>query len=311
MLSSVSQASSLPPAGRQDSAPIMPLTLYRLLFLLAYSNKFPLLSFGRHARMLEAARTRIFREHGLVDADLEGATIALDLRESVDLLCWIGRYERRERDVLRALVRPGATVVDAGAHIGIYTLLFSRWVGPGGRVEAFEPSPAAADRLDTNLRRNGCVNVRPHRTALADRETDRVLHVTVDTGYASLGEPVRRAAVRSCVPVPGTTLDLFCSREGIEFIDLLKMDIEGSEIPALRGAERLLRERRIGAMVVEYNKEAQRGNGFDPSQLVDAVRDAGYSVASITPRGLRPFTNDGSSDYAELVCRPAQGDTTA
>lgn len=275
---------------------------YRFLFLLAYTNKFPFVSFTRNARLLHSARERMYRRHGLVEGNLDGLRIGLDVREGVDLLCWINRFERDLRAFLRTRVRPGATVIDAGAHIGVYSLLFSHWVGPTGRVEAFEPDPATADRLEANLKRNRLVNVHVHRCALGEAETRLPLNVTADPGFNSFGVPAGGSSVARRVPVPVTTLDLFCRREGIDHIDLLKMDIEGWEVPAFRGAGRLLREGRLGMAMVEYNREAQAGNGFDPRRLGELLRDAGFAPAVITRHGLKEFVNDGSQAYAELWC---------
>lgn len=285
----------------------IPAALYRALFLLAYTNKVPFLSFARHGTMLQAARERLFREHGFVEGSLEGLRLRCDVRQAVDLLAWIGRFERLQRSILKTLVRPGTTVVDAGAHIGVYTLLFSRWVGPGGRVEAFEPSPGSADRLADHIASNGCANVQLHRTALGEREGMRPLNIAADAGMTSFGPPVGGSRVERVVTVPVTTLDHVAAREEINGIDLLKLDVEGSEIPVLRGAERLLREHRIRAMVVEYNGEAQRGHGFAPQDLAETIRSAGFHVAMIGKKGPEDFPNTGLPGYAELLCTREPG----
>ena len=280
---------------------------YRLLFALAYTDKFPFVSFSRDSAFLHSARERLYRKHGLVTGNLEGLAIGLDVRDSVDLLCWIGRFERELRAFLRTTVVRGATVIDAGAHIGVYTHLFSRWVGPGGRVVAFEPEPAAASRLESSLRRNGCSNVQIHRTALGESEARLQLHVTQDSAFSSLGTPVNGATVVRRLPVAVTSLDEFCRREGITHIDLLKMDLEGYEVPALRGAAGLLKDGRVDLLAVEYNRAAQTGNGFDARALGSLLTAAGYSARAVTRQGLSEFVNDGSAAYAELICARTSG----
>jgi FkbM family methyltransferase len=285
----------------------MSLLYYRLLFALAYSNKFPFVSFTRNAALLDSARHRLYNRRGMIQGDCEGCRIALDVRHGVDLLVWIGRYERELRAFLRSRVWEGATVVDAGAHIGVYALLFSRLVGPTGRVVAFEPDSSTADRLEANIERNDCTNVRVYRLALGERETRLALNVTTDPGYSSFGTPVRAATVERRQLVPVVPLDLFCEREGITRIDLLKIDVEGHEIPVLRGAARMVREGCIGAAVVEYNREAQIGSGFGPRELGTILSDGRWSLSIVTGKGLLEFYNDGSLAYAELFCTRAPG----
>lgn len=288
-------------------SPGPPLWVSRMIFRLAYSNKFPFLSFARHGALLDAHRAAVAARHGLIDATISGMRFALDIRHAVDLLCWIGRFEPAQTRLLKTIVRPGSTVVDAGANIGYYTLLCARWTGPAGRVIAFEPSPAPAARLETGVRHNGLMHVRVRRQALAAGEGEAVLRITSDPGFSSLGHPSTRSPVVEEIAVPTVSLDRVCREEGIERIHVLTMDVEGSELPALQGARRMLADGRIDVIVVEYNREIQMRCGFDPDALPAELRRHGFSVEIIGPRGLLPFPREGIA-YAELYCRRRGGD---
>jgi hypothetical protein len=104
------------------------------------------------------------------------------------------------------------------------------------------------------------------------------------------------------VEVPVVTLDNACAREGVEGIDILKADVEGHEIPVLRGANRLMQAEQIDMLAVEYNREAQRESGHDPRDLGRLLEERGWQVSVMTGAGLRRFNNDGSLPYAELIC---------
>src|SRR5260370_22397812 len=83
-------------------------------------------------------------------------------------------FEQMETRVVERLLRPGMTVIDAGAHHGLYTLLASKRVGGAGRVIAIGPSPRARERLEKNLRVNRRSNTEVSPCALGEDpgETD-------------------------------------------------------------------------------------------------------------------------------------------
>src|SRR4051812_28062579 len=78
-------------------------------------------------------------------------------------------YEPQYVAVFKELVRAGNTVFDVGANIGFYSVLFSRWVGPAGKVLAYEPDPANVKLLQHNLTLNGCRNTDACQLALSER----------------------------------------------------------------------------------------------------------------------------------------------
>lgn len=138
--------------------------------------------------------------------------------------CWIGSYEMRQVLSVRAAVKPGMTVFDVGAHAGYYTLMFSRAVGPTGKVFAFEASPENAARLRHHLSINGLTNVEVVEAAVTDRTG--TARFTSD-GYVGKLSDTGREVRTVCLddyPLP----------------DLIKMDIEGAETMALSGASKLL-----------------------------------------------------------------------
>src|SRR5579862_9877674 len=88
-----------------------------------------------------------------------------------------GTFERGERRAFAALIKPGMSVLDIGAHAGLYTLIASKLVGPAGRVMAFEPSQRERARLMKHLAINRRGNVTVQPVALGDVEGDATLYV--------------------------------------------------------------------------------------------------------------------------------------
>ncbi|WP_187272135.1 FkbM family methyltransferase [Zeimonas arvi] len=178
----------------------------------------------------------------------------------------------------------GGLFVDIGANFGWYSCLFSRLAGGTGRVVAFEPEPGNFGLLEANLLRNGCRNVSALREGLADRPGELELHLykASNPGRHSLlptpgGETVR---------VPVVALDDRLAALGLAErpVDLIKIDIEGFELSALRGASATLS--RCRNMVIEYSPDLMRRAGIEPSALIDLLDSSGMQVSMFGETGM-------------------------
>lgn len=179
------------------------------------------------------------------------------------------------------------TVFDVGANVGELTLLFSRFVGAEGVVHAFEPCGQAFERLESVCRAASLRNVRLNRLALAEDETSVSLHV-YDEDYMSwntravrpledYGIDVKPLSVEE---VPATTLDLYCERNGVTSIDLLKVDVEGAEFQVMLGAQRMLREQRVRRVTFEFGQTTY-DMGNSPERIETYLQDAGYELHNL------------------------------
>ena len=139
-----------------------------------------------------------------------------------------GDYEPADTALVKSLVTPGAVCIDAGAHVGYYSCLMAKL---GASVIAFEPNPRIYPLLVANLDRVSPAvgNMwRAHCLALSDSSDESVtyhLPSEFDDGWGSLAAPDERALGQRL-----QDMRIFTSR-----IRLLKMDVEGNEVPALRG----------------------------------------------------------------------------
>jgi FkbM family methyltransferase len=205
------------------------------------------------------------------------------------------------------------TVFDVGANVGELTLLFSRFVGAGGSVHAFEPGGRAFERLEAVCRAASLRNVRLNRLALAEEEGPVSLHVYEDD-YLSWSTRARRpledygidVKPPAVEEVPATTADLYCEQNGIAEIDLLKVDVEGAEFQALLGARRLLAERRVRCLTFEFG-QTTFDMGNNPDRIEAYLRDAGYELRNIVA-GDPVFPGRGSvrtACYSMHVATPA------
>ncbi len=167
---------------------------------------------------------------------------------------WFTFYENLLRqDYLANLepLKPGDCVADVGANIGAFTVIAGRLVGPSGRVFAFEPDPAIAERLRANVELNGLTNVVVHNCAVAGVTGEASFRRYAKSAWSSLSragqDRLPKGANDFTVPVMGAR-DMVRVCGGS--VDLLKVDCEGSEydlfdaldVESARGVKRVTME---------------------------------------------------------------------
>lgn len=193
---------------------------------------------------------------------------------------FFGDLDRKVSWAVSRLVRPGDTVIDVGANVGLITLLAARLVGPDGIVHAFEPQPRLAALLTTSVALNGYDHVTVHGVALGDREDQLRLSVPGDNaGAASF---VRSWPRSSTITVPVVEASEYLERIGIERIRLVKIDVEGYEQTVLGGAEAFFERHPPDAILFECN---ERGTDFRDSGATRILTRMGYRFYDL-PRSL-------------------------
>jgi FkbM family methyltransferase len=195
--------------------------------------------------------------------------------------------DRAERQLLREILIAGAVVVDAGANIGIYSQFFSRRVGATGVVHSFEPSPENFARLQSATRK--LANVRLSQAAVGEYSRRSNLYLSDNLNvdhrtYATEGDPRRE------LPIDIIALDDYFKRG--QRVDLIKMDIQGYELHALRGATRVLADNPHAKLLLEFWPYGLKQAGADWLELIDTLRIKNMSVFQITNYGLVPFRAD-------------------
>jgi FkbM family methyltransferase len=217
-----------------------------------------------------------------------------------------GRYEPNEMYAMANLIGPGMCIVDVGANEGIFTIMAARLVGESGAVHAFEPSPRDRDRLGANVAVNGLSNVRVHPEALGRVAGKAVLQVAgaEHPGHNTIGGfAYSETAEAYTLEVDITTLDELAASENLTRIDLLKIDVEGSETATLEGAQAALRRFRP-IIVVEAQEASLRQLGSSVSQLLQLLRTCDYDVKVFGPSGHPEPLIDDRLTGLNLLCLP-------
>jgi FkbM family methyltransferase len=238
--------------------------------------------------------------------------IKLDLRMGTDiarLVFLAGEIDPNEFSFLADVLKPGMCVVDVGANEGLFTLFFRKRVGPGGRVIALEPSERELIHLKRNLRINRFLDVDVVPLAVGDH-VGRARLSLAEAGHAghnALGTPAAPwVSVVDQVEVEVSTLDTLSDARNWPRIDLIKMDIEGSELRALRGADRLLaRDRPMLLLEAEQESLSLRGASF--SELLSWLAARKYRAMDFSKTDGRPTLLDTTEPSSiNLVFMPEE-----
>jgi FkbM family methyltransferase len=230
----------------------------------------------------------------IIRGKLHGYLMELDLANwSERQTYFLGRfYELGMQQLMIACLKPGDRFVDIGANMGMLTLLGASLVGPGGRVDAFEPNPSCQRRIRANLARNPIQQVFVHDVALgSERQTLQMRVLLNHTGTGTLGqvhdEEKKSVTENFNVPViPGDEILLDVDRT----IALIKIDVEGFELSVLRGLKQTLQRWRP-LVTTELLDWHLKRSGTTPQEVIDLMTQIGYRgymMECTGPRGKRP-----------------------
>ena len=261
-----------------------------------------------------------FSRRGLQDArSLGGAALARlpgfsIYTESDDAA--VGRYVRDddyEADVtavFRAVLRPGAHVLDLGANIGYFTMLSASLVGPRGSVIAVEPNPSNARLIEASRRANGYGNVTVAQVAAGLGPGLLVLHRSHSNGTTSPA-PDEAAALLAAETVGCVRAETLVPAG--RRIDLVKVDVEGAEYLALGGCSRLIRRDRP-RIVTEFSPSLMPGiSGISGPDYLRWLQGLGYRLRLVEPDGsLRDADPEAimaeharrGTDHLDLLAEP-------
>ncbi len=230
-----------------------------------------------------------------------GYRFRLDLADYFQRWAWV---LRRWHDVPLQLliwraVRPGDTVIDVGANIGLVSLVAAWRVGPAGRVHAFEPNPVVYEQLRWHVETNRLSQITALPLGLGDREETLELNVP---GRGNLG-------AGTFSPIPARYRGEVSQRSAARIVRadslpelrvagnlVIKLDVEGFELRALRGLEPLI-ERHRPLLISEVNAEMLAMAGTSPAELFGFMAVRGY-------RPWEFFTRRAIIRHRRLVLRP-------
>ena len=205
---------------------------------------------------------------------------------SEDLFVYRYREEHATR-LFHSWLRPGMTILDAGANIGYYVLVEADAIGPKGRILAIEPAPRNVEILRANVALNDLESqVDVSHGAVGDADGKATLHLA---NRSNLHTMTRAETMDEYVDFVGTTdvplyrIDSFLKQKGVDprTLDVIRMDIEGFELQAFDGMrETIAAAERLIWFVEIHPKLIKQTAGDDAyGRFLEEIEAAGFRVA--------------------------------
>ncbi|MFY3740363.1 MAG: FkbM family methyltransferase [Candidatus Nitrosomirales archaeon] len=192
-----------------------------------------------------------------------------------------GVHDPTETALVKREINRGDIVLDLGAHIGYYTLIFAECVGETGKVFAFEPDPTNFAILKKNIEINGFKNVILSQKAVSNRTGITKLHLSEQDHMAHRIHEWHSS--NNSIEVETIALDDYFKDYNGE-IDFIKMDIEGAEIKAIQGMHSLLQRNKQLKIILEFNPPVMKESGLQPEKLPTMLEDYGFELYNISER---------------------------
>ena len=211
-----------------------------------------------------------------------------------------GDYELLSREIFLAGLRDADLVADVGAHIGFYTLLAARGA-PQARVVAFEPDPYNAAALRVNVERAAAHTVEVLESAVSDDVGQAGFQQSLGTIGGSLVPRTGTGPTRD-IKVATTTLDATLGDTSASQL-LVKLDVEGAERSALRGARESLSAARAVLAIVELNPIALGQGGSTQEDLLGDLEALGLVVGYLDEGAGAVVPVQGRLQKGNLVAR--------
>ncbi|GAB4536734.1 MAG: FkbM family methyltransferase [Pleurocapsa sp.] len=192
----------------------------------------------------------------------------------------LGRYELALQQTFGEYLKPGDIFYDIGANVGFFTIIGAKLVGEAGTVYAFEPLPNNAANIRHNIQLNGFNTVTVIEKAVSEKTAPGKLLVTENVGGNTLSGADSPPDVTGAIAVELIAIDDLISQGQIKPPNLIKVDVEGAELDALKGMEQTLRQYRP---IVIYEIDDGKQDNFDRKQqaVADFLISLNYRIEAL------------------------------
>jgi len=240
---------------------------------------------------------------------MDGQKLFLDKEDSLMLSIKNNDHELTEIKFLKQIIKNGDTVLDLGANIGVYTLIFAKLVGKSGHVFAFEPDPTNFEILSKNVKENKHENVTLVQKAVSEKN-DRIKLFVSKRNHAS-HRIFDSEEKRNSIEVDVITLDTYFKKIKNP-INFIKMDVEGVEGATLLGASNIIKNSKDLVIMMEYFPKWIRKYGMNPEEILDSLIEKKFKLFNINqkerkifPINLKNFVkeyNEQKKNYTNVLC---------
>lgn len=238
--------------------------------------------------------------------EINGHKMFLDSKDCLGLSIF-KIHEPAETELIKKEVKKGDIVIDIGAHIGYFTLLFAKLVGKNGKVFAFEPDPTNFAILKKNIELNGYKNVTLVQKAVSDKIGKTNLHLSEDNdGDHTIYD---KKDNRPSIVVSVTRLDDYFKNKK-DKINFIKVDTEGVELKVIKGMPDLLKKNKNIKILTEFWANGIKKAGIEPKEILNVLIKKNFKIYQVNeqnikqvniPKLLKTYTPK-KRNYTTLLC---------
>lgn len=188
-------------------------------------------------------------------------------------------YEADNFELLEEHCKPGAVIIDIGAHIGLFSVIASQVTGEKGKVYAFEPAPSTYGLLQKTVAINHKESVIETFQKAVGKETGKITFFISDDQADNSNSLVQYKEDRSLhgIDVAVTSIDNFVQEKNISRLDFIKIDVEGAEYDTLQGAVHTLKNLRP-VCIVAIHPEPIAAKGDKLEDIYDLISSCNYRI---------------------------------
>lgn len=207
----------------------------------------------------------------------------IDSKDSLGLSIH-GSYESFETELVKKIVKKGNIVLDIGANIGYYTLVFSKLVDVEGKVFAFEPELENFRLLEKNVLLNKYSNVILENVALSNKNGTAKLYLSEERNGMHRIYP-SHFCQEKYLEVDMISLDDYFKNKTLnKEISFIKIDVEGSEFGVLQGMKNLLEKNKHLKILIEFNPSGIKEFGANPKDVLNLLQQYGFKIYIVDTR---------------------------
>jgi len=224
-----------------------------------------------------------------------------------------GIFEPFETNLVKKSIKKGDVVLDIGANIGYYTLVFAKLVGEQGKVFSFEPEPFNFNLLKKNVEINNYQNVILQNSAVSNSEGKIKLYLSHEQSGTHRIYPSEICS-KDYVEVKMMRLDDYFKKNSLaEKISFIKIDVEGAELGVLEGMESLLEQNKNLEILIEFIPPYIKEFGSNPMDLLNLLEKYNFKINLINNKTqkleeihdknilLKKYENYVQGDYPEVT----------
>ncbi len=232
-------------------------------------------------------------------SEILGHKMYLDPTDSLNLSI-DGIFGEFDTSLVQSKINENDIVVDLGANIGYYTLLSARKIGENGKVFSFEPEPTNFELLKKNIQINNYKNVILEQKAVSDKPSKEQLFLSDKMEEHSFNKIQSKGTsiTVDCIALD----DYFGSRNLIDKINFIKIDVEGAEPRALSGMKKILKESKNLKIFTEFMRNFIENSGHDPKKMLDILLDNAFTIYYVDAKNKQIIPADVDKLLTSNTC---------